>query len=629
MQIPGGGPRQSIHSYQTTIMKSHAKHAKDALPVNQPQGQTHRHVTLIRRTIIPIAALLSGMVAFAVSGLRNDASKNATVGITRHATATAPDRSTKLRPTKAKLHQWQWPTDGKCTYQIKQTVDLAAGDSNTAPEACGTTEIEGKLNVCFLDVDDGRITLAMQLSDSTVTVDPAGEKAPARQPVIENMLNSSAGLLHLDRDGRVLSCDLPAALADEDRAMLQGLFATEFVLVEGTRWEAEEKIQGPPCRSFYRTESGASISKTRQALETPQGQPSLRILKSGFTAVPGPFWIESLDGAEQIEYVWQDRIICAANTSVKLARLEETTIPESLIALMNDPTKRDALIDSASLVSSDESTQKSARERQNMARLVEQYQAIPAAQMIDDLVRIVASGMDHESTIPAMYGLRDWLLANPVRSSEIAEALKKPELQGAVAARMTHALELAGQKSKESQTALASIIAAPPGTFHPSVQMQAAVAAGGVGRVQSSELMSALSDMASAQNPSTDYQLSDAAFYAMGSLARDNPAYQQSLLDAITPMLDSGGKFTSEDAASALRTFANARNQDPVVLGKARALLSASEDVNVHKAAIELLALSDRPEDLQAIRTALVKDSSENVSPKATDIQISPEMISP
>ncbi len=92
-----------------------------------------------------------------------------------------------------------------------------------------------------------------------------------------------------------------------------------------------------------------------------------------------------------------------------------------------------------------------------------------------------------------MHALRDWLLANPERSSEIADALKKSELPDAVTTRVVHALELAGRNSKESQSALASILTAAPGTFPPAVQMQAAVAAGGVGRVISPELLPALS----------------------------------------------------------------------------------------------------------------------------------------
>ena len=152
--------------------------------------------------------------------------------------------------------------------------------------------------------------------------------------------------------------------------------------------------------------------------------------------MPGSFWIESLEGAEQVEYIWKDRIVCVANTSMKLDRLEETVIPESLIAMMADPEKRDALIDSSSLESGDESQKTSARERQELARLVEKYQAIPADRMIADLLNVVANTKGHEATIPAMLALRDWLLANPERSSEIAEALKKSDLPDGVTARL-------------------------------------------------------------------------------------------------------------------------------------------------------------------------------------------------
>ena len=399
-----------------------------------------------------------GLAVLAGYGLRTGGSDEP-AGVSRRATTT----TAAFESPAARVHEWQWPANARSSYQIEQSIDLKAGDADLVPDACGLTTVVGRLHVCLLEADARSVTLAMQMSDVAVTVTPAGGKESHREPVIESLLNGTPGLLHFTRDGRLLSCDLPAALADEDRAMLQGLFATEFVLGLGARWEADETMQGLQCRSLYQAETATRFTKSRQAFAAPEGQPSRRIVQSAFTAMPGSFWLETLAGEEKFECLWQNRTVCTASITIKLARLPESAIPENLLALAADPAKRAGLVDSASLASSNESRQTAARERQRMARLVETYGAVPASKMIGDLSAAVAGGPDHAATLPAMHALRDWLLANPARSAEVAEALKNPALADGVTARAAHALELAGRESMESQAALAAILA-PPGT---------------------------------------------------------------------------------------------------------------------------------------------------------------------
>jgi hypothetical protein len=255
--------------------------------------------------------------------------------------------------------------------------------------------------------------------------------------------------------------------------MLEGLFGIEFVLAGGTEWQTHETVQGLQCLSRYRAESGNRFVKSRQALAGPEGQPTRRIVDSAITAVAGSFWLDSLSGTEKFECSWKDRTFCTAGVSLKLTRIPEVTIPESLLALATDPATRAGLVSSADLSSHSKSRQASARERQRIARLVAKYGEVPASKMMDDLSAAVAGAKEHADTLQAMEALRDWLLANPERTAEVAEALKNPALADGVTARAAHALEVAGRSKPEAQTALASILSAPRGTFPPAVLMQA------------------------------------------------------------------------------------------------------------------------------------------------------------
>lgn len=586
-------------------------------PRTQPGGAGRNH----RRPVLVLGTLLSGLAALGGYGLLRGNGESSG-GVSRRAAA-------DFESVNSRVREWQWPAKAQATYLIEQSINLEAGDADMVPDACGLTAVAGRLHVCLLEVNAKSVTLAMQLSDVTFTTGDAAGSERRREPVMESLLNGTPGVVRLGRDGRLLSCDLPATLADEDRVMLEELFAIEFVLGGGPEWQTNETMHGLPCRCHYRAESGDRFVKSREALAGPEGQPSRRIVQSEFTAVAGSFWLESLSGAEKFECTWKGQTVCTAGTSMKLSRLPEATIPESLLALAADPAKRAGLVSGADLASHSESRQASARERQRIARLVEKYGQVPASKMIDDLSAAVASAPDHAATLPAMQALRDWLLANPARSAEVAEALKNPALADGVTARAAHALELAGQSSPQSQAALAAILAAPRDTYSPAVLMQAAVAAGGVGVVQSPELLTALKAAVTGENPGEDYLLNDAALYALGALSRDNPELRPGLTETLSPRLAMNGETSPEDTATALRTLANAGIKETAVMEQALALSAGHSEPGVRMAAIDFFAASGQPEALQAITRALTSDSSDDVRRRAVEALTSPELASP
>jgi HEAT repeat protein len=131
-------------------------------------------------------------------------------------------------------------------------------------------------------------------------------------------------------------------------------------------------------------------------------------------------------------------------------------------------------------------------------------------------------------------------------------------------------------------------------------------------------LLHALSEMAAAENPSEDYQLSNAALFAMGTLARDNPELQPRLVETLSPMLTADGKASFEDTSTALRTLENAHNEDPAVMEKALLILSKHEEPDVRASAIGFLSTTGKPNAVQAIEKARVNDQSDIVRHEAT-----------
>jgi HEAT repeats len=583
----------------------------------QPGAAGRKH----RRRVLVLATLLSGLVVFGGYALLRGYGESSGTDSRR-----AP---AGFGSVNSRLREWLWPAKARATYRIEQSINLEAGDADMVPDACGLTVLTGRLHVCLLEVNAKNVTLAMQLSDVSLTTGDTAESERRREPVMESMLNDSPGLVRLGRDGRLLSCDLPATLAGQDRAMLEGIFAIEFVLGRGMQWQTNESMHGLQCLCRYRAESGDRIVKSREALAGPEGQPSRRIVQSGFTAVAGSFWLESLSGGEKFECSWKGKSVCTADTSMKLSRLPEATIPESLLALAADPAKRAGLVSDADFASHSASRQASARERQRRARLVEMYGSVPASKMMDDLAAAVAAAEDHAATLPAMQALRDWLLANPARSAEVAEALKNPALTNEVTARAAHALESAGRSNPQSQAALAAILVAPRGTYPPAVLMQAAVAAGGVGAIQSPELTAALKAAVASENPGEDFLLNDAALYALGTLTRDNPELRPGLMETLSPRLAMNSDTSPEDTATALRTLANAGIQETAVMEQALALSAEHDEPGVRIAAIDYFAASGEAVALQAITRAVTGDPSEDVRRRAVEVLTSPELASP
>jgi hypothetical protein len=601
-------------------MKPNSRSIQSIVNETPASGFSRKHILVI--ALLVIGLILAALGGFAAQDRRKTTAETA-------ATPSRPERhrdAVDFRPGQS-IH-WQWPDSGATTYQIRQTIHLAPGDSELAPETVGLTVIEGNLHVGLASADASSVTLAMQFADASFTVDPTGDEPPRREPLIEKMLNSNAGLLQLGRDGSVISCRLPAALADGDRVMLEGLLSVQFVLGEGSRWESVEENQGFRFLSSYQTSGKQAVLKSRQVQPVAADRPTLRIVTSRTTATPGPFWIESLEGAERLEYLMKDKVVCTAETTTTMRRTAPAEMPEGLVALMRDPAKRESLIARTALTSADEAARASAIERQRIARLVETYQSVPASRMIEDIVKAVTEAKDHEETIPAMHALRDWLVANPDRSGEIAASLATAGFSDEVTARIAHALELAGKSTPEAQTALASVIGSAPGAYPPAAILQATVAAGGVGRVLSPELMPALSNLAAADSQIGDYQIGNAALYALGALARENPDLQQSLVSALSQSLDASGGTTAEDTATALRALANAANEDPVVMGKAISLGKSHEDEDVRMAAIDLLSTSRQAKALEAIRRSLANDPSETVRRHAISSLTRPEIMS-
>lgn len=523
---------------------------------------------------------------------------------------------------------WNWPAGAAASYRIEQIIDIAGAGGTMSPDTTGRTTVSGMLHVCLAAAAGDRVTLAMQLSGVTCTSLAEGTSSVERAPVIEEMLNNSPCLLHLGRDGTLLSCELPAGLADDDRVMLEGLLGIEFVLRGGRSWTTDERAQGLAWQCRYTLRDDGEVTKTRRALPGAEGQPSQVTLTSAFTARAGDFWIESLSGGEQTECSYQGSRVCTASARMQMTRVLETAVPGSLRVLASSPASWKAFVSNAALDGS-QPRAASARARQHQARLAARFAGVTCERMIADLDEAVQKDAGHAATIPAMHALRDWLLTKPGSSARLAGLLQDRSLSDALTARMVHALELAGRQIPEGQGALADILKAPPGSYSPGVLMQAAVAAGGTGRLLSPELLPALKAAAAGENPGEGFLLNDAALYAIGSLARDNAELRPDLVHSLSPSLSRDGSIAPDDTAAALRTLANAGIAETSLAAQALELMQHHPEPDVRQAAIDYLAATTPPEALPALAQTMTGDTSGAVRSRALEALTSPELASP
>ncbi len=526
---------------------------------------------------------------------------------------------------------WQWPLGGTASYRVEQTVDVTPKDLVLAPSAPGRTSVEGFLHVRVTAVSPERITLAARLSGVSLTSTPPGAEKGARSPVVEEMLNTTPAVLHLSPQGQVIACLIPADLPDEDRGMIQGLIAPQFVLKAGQAWKTTETDQCGTYDCQYRALAVGQWSKVRSALPAaPAATDEVHSVtaRSHITAGAGALWFEKFQGTESLDCLLQDRVLCSVETSFSYERAADSALPEGFDTFAASQAAQAVLVSSQDLAAVDCPRREPARSRQQQAWLEQKYAAIPCSQMIGAIESVVAAGGDHATTIPAMHALRDWILSRPGAAGEVAASLKGSALPDAVTARIVHALELAGRTKPEGQAGLAAILTAPAGTYPPVVSLQAAVAAGGVGQLRSDALVPALQTAMGSENVDENFLVNDSALYALGSLAAGNPELRPGLLETLRPRLTLDSQTSPGDVATALRALGNAKIDDAEIMQQALNLGSQHNAAEVREAAVDYFSATHTSEALAGLSRAL-NDPAESVRKGALQALTSPELASP
>jgi hypothetical protein len=529
------------------------------------------------------------------------------------------DTTTPAESPAVKLsHHWQ--AGSALAFQCRSAARMEFLNSGLQVSAADSDlAVQGVWHVRVLSVTGSEVTLAAQMTGAELT--SAGE----RRPVIEALLNNTPCVAVFGLDGQLRSTRLPASLPQEDRTVIEGLCASlQCVLPDAAaaRWTTTEQADGQTFTCSYEALADGTIAKKRNPLATAsQAGVAVKVSASSFVIRPGAMWVASLTGEETATCLMQGREIARTHSSISFTAVPSAELPTALLALGSAASL--ASFTTAPTGEQSEAATQRAKEASLRAALVKRWEKVPAAEIITALNTSVAASKSHADTIEAMHALRDWLTVHPDKAAGIARSMQDAALPDGLTSRIAHALELAGATSPESQLALAEILTAPAGTYPPGVVLQATAAGGGVGAQQTPELLAALRHTASSTDLGEEFQTSDAALFALGVLAKDNPALRSDLVSTLGPRLALEGDFPAADTEAALYSLANARLTEPELTGTVQTLATNHSDPAVRAAALELLRHTG--ETGTAAAQHALTDASEQVQRKAVEVLAAPD----
>ena len=197
----------------------------------------------------------------------------------------------------------------------------------------------------------------------------------------------------------------------------------------------------------------------------------------------------------------------------------------------------------------------------------------------------------------------------PERAADILPILQSGSLNSGVTAVVLNTLELSGAVADGPQLALASILS-HPADYSSDVVFQAAVAAGGAGKLSGPELQDALLEI---QHNSPDRNLADAAEKALGTLSASNEPLREMLTPGILEML-SRSSSSPGDLANTLWAAANGKITGGGVYTQVQSLLT-HPDETVRSAALDYFTAT--ASDASPLALPLLSDSSASVEQAA------------
>lgn len=591
-----------------------------------PENPSQQTMKSLRTILLVSLTAVLGIGAVALWKLRPQTTPTLSASLNA-SPVSAP--SNLLGPDQqAEQLRYPWKAGESALYTVKYVVSVsggAAGEWEIEGNEGQRTAITGQLHLVVLDTTPSSITIACQAADVSVTTDGR------RRSMLESLFNNTAQIVHLSPDGRLQGRFFPERLGSEDRALLTSMTPLEWALSEGPGWQTRETDSlGTVIAHYHRDPESGIMSKTRRLADasssgTAETTGALQLRHSAYQAQLGTCWLAWLEGTEDVDFVVNRQRVGSIHSEVRLEQQASAApLPTELTHLLQRgiPANYTAAVDAVGVAANSGS----ASERERLARLRHHHGQVPYETAFEAFVSAFEQMSEPTDMLPAVASLRDWLIVHPGQAPQLAETLRHPDLPNELTAPMVHALALAGRETAEAQESLAGILEDRE-DYPDHTVIQAIVASGDLSQIQTERLSPALWEIASApkSDGSEAFLWSDAALFAIGNLAHDNPDIGETLATSLEDRLTQPEDYAASDLVVALQSLANGKVANDSLL-EASAHLTQHEDSGVRAASLAYLNRV-APQDATPLIHAL-DDADPSVRAQALDALESPESLS-
>lgn len=491
---------------------------------------------------------------------------------------------------------------------------IALGPPGNLP--AGGLVLGGKFHLKVLAVTPSTVAAGILLTQVTALRDGRPE------PVIAQMAERTPCLLRLRPDGKILETRFAPDVPEEDREVLRLACGWEFCMRAEPAWSTEERGAGQEggFRADYQSRSDGTIFKSRAFVPMAGAASGQRVLSSAFIGRPGNLWLDSLEGSESTELLVNGKPMAWSSVSVRFQRQDPQGDPPSA-PVWSFPLSAETL-DKEFTATPGTAVRESVNAHLELRILTARYGSMPVAEIIG--LAAGAGDFSMQEKLPVLDAARDWLRVHGAEgAAKIQEALRAGTSQD-TSGLLVHALGSAGH-----QEALAGLLESPE-LLSPAALLQTVVEAGATkspeGRLI--EALSRLTDLEVVAGQEEDLRINDATWYSLGSLAENSPALRQKLEHTLGRALPETASVMREVA---LRTLANARAADPVILEFAAGTASdENRESSLRAASLEVLTRTPvLPGEGAAAATAALSASSVEVQLAALNVfQNHPESLS-
>lgn len=258
----------------------------------------------------------------------------------------------------------------------------------------------------------------------------------------------------------------------------------------------------------------------------------------------------------------------------------------------------------------------SAWQTHELGLLSEKYKDTNFEEVLNSLLNAAAIHEDLAEKIPFAHDLKNWLILHPEDARSVAKTIKEESLPEDTTALLIFAIEHASM-NRESQAALGDMLS-DEGGFNDSVRLQAAVAVGGMEKLEDARLRDILYSRAFdiVDSLEDDFAINGSALLSLGILAKSDPAIMNKMIERLPEILTQENNPFATIAG--LKALENGEIITPKFEEIARALFVSSSDENVRAASIHYIAKLGSPDEMLYYNA--LKDTSSIVQTTAIDV---------